>query len=719
MKHVKLYLTALLFAALGITGCDDNWDTPPLVTPEATITANTTILELKQAYWFEDYMGVDTIGTKENGDHIVIKGRVVSSDESGNIYKNMVIDDGTAAITLSIDANSLYNTYRFGQEIVIDATDMYIGNYQGLQQLGTPEYNAEYGEVQMARMPLEFFQEHAQLNGLPEPTLVDTLVVPSISALPTTPEGIIAYQSKLVRFDNVQFDDGGKLPFSESEKTVSRMISDGTASLTLRNSGYANFYNRILPEGTGSVVGILGYYRGTWQLTLRSYEDCIFNGEVLPGTKGNPYTVSQAIEGQGNNSGWVKGYIVGAVAPNKETVSSNSDIEWAAPFSLPNTLVIAESADVRDYTKCLVINLPQNSELRRLANLADNANNFGAEILLKGTFANLYGMAGIKENAGTTEEFDFTPVVVVSSVDENFDSYSIAESGKYLDLSSDNLLGEGWSLITPSGDKDWSIRRFDEGGTENNYITCSGFSGTPSPDFDSWLITPAVNIGNLAEKVLSFRSEVNGYGSTTSVVEVYVMSTNDPETANLTKLDPVMPDAPATGYSAWTQSGNVDLSGFSGIVYIGFRYYATPDENYATWCIDDIKIGVRGEDVVETEGNGTEAAPFTVSDVLAGAAGDDMWVTGYIVGFSNGSDATESAVFSAENARDNNILIAGSANETDIVKCVCVALPSGDVRNAVNLKDNAGNLGKKVSVQGDLETLYGIPGVRNTSAYKF
>ena len=30
MKHVKLYLTALLFAALGITGCDDNWDTPPL-----------------------------------------------------------------------------------------------------------------------------------------------------------------------------------------------------------------------------------------------------------------------------------------------------------------------------------------------------------------------------------------------------------------------------------------------------------------------------------------------------------------------------------------------------------------------------------------------------------------------------------------------------------------------------------------------------------------
>ena len=718
MKHVKLYLTALLFTALGITACEDNWDTPPLVVPEATIEANTTILELKQEYWINDNNGVDTIGTKENGDHIVIKGRVVSSDESGNIYKNMVIDDGTAAITLSIDANSLYNTYRYGQEIVIDATDMYIGNYAGLQQLGSPEYDDYYG-WQMARMPLEFFQQHAQLNGLPDPAAVDTTVVASISSLPATTEGIIKYQSKLVRFDNVQFDGGGSLTFAESEQTVSRTISDGTASLTVRNSGYADFYNKVLPEGTGSVVGILGYFNGTWQLTLRSYEDCIFTGEVLPGTQNNPYTVAQAIERQGNGSGWVRGYIVGALGPGVDNVTGNGDIEWAAPFSLPNSLVIAESADVKDYSQCLVIDLPQDSELRRLANLMDNANNLGAEILLNGTFEENHGMAGITGNKGTSGEFVFTPVIVVSSVDENFDSYSIAESGKYLDLSSSNLLGNGWSLVTLSGDKDWSIRRFDENGAQNNYITCSGFSGTPSPNFESWLMTPAVNVDNLADKVLSFRSEVNGYGSATSVVEVYAMTTNNPETAVLTKLDPVLPEAPASGYSAWTQSGNVDLSGFYGIIYIGFRYYATPDANYATWCIDDVKVGVRGEDVVDTEGNGSEANPYTVADVLAGASGDDMWVSGYIVGFSSGSNANENAVFSAEGAATTNVLLAASAGETNVANCIAVALPSGDVRNAVNLRDNPANLGRRVSVQGDLETFYQIPGVRNTSSYKF
>ena len=37
-------------------------------------------------------------------------------------------------------------------------------------------------------------------------------------------------------------------------------------------------------------------------------------------------------------------------------------------------------------------------------------------------------------------------------------------------------------------------------------------------------------------KALSFRTQVNGYGNTTSVFEVYVMSTNDPATSTKTNL---------------------------------------------------------------------------------------------------------------------------------------------------------------------------------------
>ena len=67
MKHSKLYISAMLFAALAATSCDDNWDTPPMVAPVATIEANTSIEELKTKYWQEANNCVDTIGYKEDG----------------------------------------------------------------------------------------------------------------------------------------------------------------------------------------------------------------------------------------------------------------------------------------------------------------------------------------------------------------------------------------------------------------------------------------------------------------------------------------------------------------------------------------------------------------------------------------------------------------------------------------------------------------------------
>ncbi len=730
MKHLKLFLSAAIFASLALASCEDDWDTPPMGGPVATIEANTSIAELKEAFWSEDVNYVDTIGKKENGEHYIIKGRVISSDEAGNVYKNLVIQDtyeprsvnpdGTVnpatCITLSINANSMYTSYRPGQEVVIDATDMYIGKYAGLQQFGLPEYKEAYG-WQTTFMPLEFFQKHAQLNGLPEPEKIDTLIT-SISQLPTDAAGIRKFQSQLVRFDGVTFEKGGKDTFAQYQVTTSQNISDGTASMVVRTSGYADFYWRTLPEGEGSIVGILGYFNNTWQLTLRSYSDVIF-GEALPGAKSNPYTVDAAIAEINAGkaaTGWVSGVIVGALTPGVSSVASNSDIEWTAPATLPNTIVIAPDASVKDFTKCLVVDLPEGSELRKRANLADNPDNLGQPILIKGNLTKEYGMAAITGNTGSVSEFEFKSVTVVSSIDENFDRFGDSvTSGSYVDFSDSNLLGEGWSVVTLKGNKDWSMRRFDENNALNVYASISGYKGTAP--FDAWLITPGVNADKLAEKVLNFRSEVNGYGSTTSHFEVYVLNSPDPATATLKeKLNPTLPEAPDSGYSAWTPSGNVDLSKYSGVIYIGFRYEATSDANYATWCIDDIVVGKKGADA--SANDGSEAKPYTVADVLAGASGADKWVTGYIVGYSSKADASSSAVFSAEGANNLNVLIADSADEKNVANCIAVGLAAGTTRNSVNLKDNPSNLGKKVAVQGTIGTVYKIPGL-NANTFKF
>ena len=706
MKHFKLYLTALLFAAAGITSCEDDWDTPPMYVPQATIEANTSIYDLKNQYWFDDNNGVDTVGLTASGEHVVIKGRVISSDEAGNVYKNLVIQDETAAITFSINQNSLYTFYRPGQEIVIDVTDMYIGKYAGLQQFGMPEYKEQFG-WQTTFMPLEHFKLHAQPNGMPEPDKINTIVT-TIGELPTTKEGIIKMQSQLVRFENVKFENGGKATFAEEEVTKSQNITDGNATLAVRTSGYANFYSKTLPVGEGSVTGILGYFNGSWQLTLRSYEDCDFP-EPEEGSEFKPFSVASAIAAQGQGkSGWVKGYIVGALAPGKSEITSNSDIEWKAPFTLPNTIVIADAPNVNDYTKCIVMDLVQGSELREKVNLPVNPDNLGAEISLKGNLEKVYGMAGITGNGGSAGEFIFTSIAAVTSIDENFDTYSNEIN---------NLVAKGWTLQRVKGNKDWFLKFFEL--TNNTYASITGYKG--KAPFDTWLITPAINVSGLAEKVFNFRAQVNGYGSKTSVFEVYVLTSNNPADPNcqMTKLNVKLPVAPGSGYSEWVNSGNIDLSAYSGKIWIGWRYQATEDAEYATWCIDDVLVGKKGADVpIVSDNDGSLEKPYTAADIIGGVAGNDVWATGYIVGYASTSDAASSAVFDSEGAKRLNVLVADSPDVKDVTKCYSVGFSSGPIRDALNLQDNPKMLGQKITVKGDLMKVFGINGIKELKEFK-
>ncbi len=44
-----------------------------------------------------------------------------------------------------------------------------------------------------------------------------------------------------------------------------------------------------------------------------------------------------------------------------------------------------------------------------------------------------------------------------------------------------------------------------------------------------------------------------------------------------------------------------------------------------------------------------------------------------------------------------------------------VQIPNGEIRSAINLKDNPGNLGKEVLLYGDIATYFKVPGIKNTS----
>lgn len=422
LKYI-IGLTLLTAAAAGVTSCQDDIDAPGLEIPVASLQPNTTIKELKEIFW-QDLINYTTeVGTRDDGSHYIIAGRVISSDEAGNVFKNLILQDATGAITFSIDSYNLTQHYRVGQEIVVDVTGLTIGKYAGLMQFGISK---EYLDgTQASFMSRELFAVHAELNGLPETAKIDTLVLDSFDDLVMNKEGYIKYQSQFVRFNNVTFANGGKETFSTYHANVNQDLVDSkgngasTTVVAVRTSGYSSFWSQMLPEGAGDVCGILSFYSNgsssNWQLVLNDVDDCMnFGNPTLPkGTREKPFTAEDVVKfvnDQASKSGWMTGYIVGAVAPDVTDVTSNTDIEWGAEVTLNNTLVIAPAADVKEFDKCVVVELPQGSPLRTLGNLRDNPANLGKQIWITGTFAKVLGMAGVTGNSGASTEWEIEGV---------------------------------------------------------------------------------------------------------------------------------------------------------------------------------------------------------------------------------------------------------------------------------------------------------------------
>ena len=124
----------------------------------------------------------------------------------------------------------------------------------------------------------------------------------------------------------------------------------------------------------------------------------------------------------------------------------------------------------------------------------------------------------------------------------------------------------------------------------------------------------------------------------------------------------------------------------------------------------------RGEETKpNTDGKGTAATPYTVTEAIAASSGTGVYVKAFIVGNVTGQVLAEGAVFSTDGDAKTNLLIAASPDETDVNKCMPVQLPSGDVRNALNLVDNKGNYKKEVTLYGNIEKYFGATGLKSVT----
>ncbi len=450
MKVFK-YLSAVALVGL-LSACNEDPELPPVY----QFTPNTSILELKQAYWQSDANYVSTVGLT-NGEHTVIRGRVISSDESGNIYKSMMVSDGTAAITLAINSYDLYKSYAYGQEVIIDATYLKIGGYNGLMQIGGETTSGSSSA--MTFMASDSLAVHVHQSGGINAAAVEPILttIPELTNAKATADGLMAWQSQLIKIEGLTFENAGQ-QFAPSQNE-NRYMKDAQGNrMNLRCSSYSDFHNEIIPSGTGSVTGILSYYGSDWQMLLidlDGLEGFTSNPDTpiipQPGDGGSfdkPYSVDEVIAlGNPGSPAWVEGKIVGVM----NYIDGIGNVFSATELTTNSNIVIAATA--ADYgTNYVAVQLPVG-DLRTGLNLVDHPENLGKDVKLYGSLEKYCGVAGLKSASAAVfegKEIGTMPGGSTTGGDAYVRATSLTSGGSYL-FWTDNTLGQAM----PSSSYSW------------------------------------------------------------------------------------------------------------------------------------------------------------------------------------------------------------------------------------------------------------------------
>lgn len=723
MKIKNIFKAFAALLAIGVmSSCQNSFDDPGLVVPVATRQANTTLAEFKEAFRDapDQLCPYKDEATKTP---YIVKGRVISSDATGNIYKAMYIQDETGALLFSINRAALYEYFHIGQEIVVELTGMWVGKYNNMLQIGWLDYNSNKDLVEMGRMDFNLFKQHLELNGLPETelTYIDPdgarpdegiyCVVENIDAIPKVPAdpGFYNMQGQLVEFRNVSFVDGGELTFSKYQSSGENrniMQEGNSAELTVRTSGYALFYNEKLPTGKGTVRGILSYYSDNpdykgndqkeltgWQLLIRSMDDVMFDDK---GSKEKPYSVKEAIglAGQGRN-GWVKGYIVGSVKAGVSTVGSNDDIIFGGDAELDNNIVLATEPTVKDWTECVSVQLPQGSDLRKYANLIDNPSVYGQEISVSGSISFYLGMAGI-ESDGLSSSFE------IPGAGEDNPPVNPATG----DGTKENPYTVEQIMSSTQNQEDVWVEGYVVGYIPDVKFEEAVYGNTPTEGSENYL--KGTNL-LLSSAPAGEASDVNSIpvGLSTSVRSVLGISKNPAIYGKRVKIKGSLE-------SYFRQRGIKNVSEY--VILDGEGGGETPEPTPTPTPTPG-----------EGSGDGTEANPYDIAYVM-GTAEDQtgVWVVGYVAGYVPGL-SWEEAVFST-------VATEGSTNYSSGTNCVlsstapssatldnsipCGLSTTGDVRATIAVGKNPGIFGKKVALKGDITRYFKMRGLKNVSEFK-
>ena len=273
MKTIKLtHVFAAIIALLTITSCvqDDDFSTPDLTATDPVLDGEVISVSALRNLFLQEGETVDLTESTQ-----YVEGFVISSDESGNWFEEIIIQDNatapTAGVRILIDESPLFTYYEIGRKIFVKLGGLHLGESNGVLTLGVTN------NLEKIPAPLQF--DYIQRSATVE-TIVP--VETTISNLSEDLENIF------IKLTDVQFAKeevidqsltyaGEPLDEFDGERTIFSCATEQT--LILSTSTFANFKSIALPTGRGSISGVLtrNFFGEDFNLAINDRNDVIFD----------------------------------------------------------------------------------------------------------------------------------------------------------------------------------------------------------------------------------------------------------------------------------------------------------------------------------------------------------------------------------------------------------------------------------------------------------
>lgn len=248
---------------------DDDYNLPNLECVETVLTKTMEPSEINATSVVKLYDGAP---------NSVIEAYVVSSDVAGNFFKTISLQtlDGSFGFSVPTDVTTVFEAFEPGRKVLIELSNtkdsVYVDIKHGSLRVGQL-FNANTPRQEVGRLSVEKFKKvvHRSCVKVSEEDLVQKLTIAEAMT--------DAKINTLIELQNVQFNTNaiGKTYYDENNQiggATNHYLVDQTGNgIIFRTSSFANYSSKIVPDGSGTVRGVLTKFNSEYQFIARSEDD--------------------------------------------------------------------------------------------------------------------------------------------------------------------------------------------------------------------------------------------------------------------------------------------------------------------------------------------------------------------------------------------------------------------------------------------------------------